>query len=57
VQASWGRYYALNEKAAGAVADAIGITMRGWPKRSLPSCAGVDRRALADKLEALTSFW
>jgi glycyl-tRNA synthetase beta chain len=58
VQGIMGRYYALNEKLPASVADAIGdhYTPAG-PNDRCPSAPVSIAVALADKLEALISFW
>ncbi len=58
VQGVMGRYYALNEKLPEAVADAIGdhYTPAG-PNDRCPSAPVSVAVALADKLDALISFW
>ncbi len=58
VQGVMGRYYALNEKLPAAVADAIGehYTPAG-PNDGCPSAPVSVAVALADKLDALISFW
>jgi glycyl-tRNA synthetase beta chain len=58
VQGIMGRYYALNEKLPAAVADAIGDHYApAGPNDRCPSAPVSIAVALADKLEALTSFW
>ena len=58
VQGIMGRYYALNEKLPASVADAIGdhYTPAG-PNDRCPGAPVSIAVALADKLEALISFW
>jgi glycyl-tRNA synthetase beta chain len=58
VQGIMGRYYALNEKLPAAVADAIGDHYApAGPNDRCPSAPVSIAVALADKLEALISFW
>jgi len=58
VQGIMGRYYALNEKLPGTVADAIGDHYApAGPNDRCPSAPVSIVVALADKLEALVSFW
>jgi glycyl-tRNA synthetase beta chain len=58
VQGIMGRYYALHEKLPAAVADAIGDHYApAGPNDRCPSAPVSMVVALADKLEALTSFW
>jgi glycyl-tRNA synthetase beta chain len=58
LQGVMGRYYALNEKLPGAVADAIGDHYApAGPNDRCPSAPVSIAVALADKLDALVSFW
>jgi glycyl-tRNA synthetase beta chain len=58
VQGIMGRYYALGEKLPAAVADAIGDHYApAGPNDRCPSAPGSIAVALADKLDALISFW
>jgi glycyl-tRNA synthetase beta chain len=58
VQGIMGRYYALNENLPAAVADAIGDHYApAGPNDRCPSAPVSIAVALADKLEALISFW
>ncbi|HYD06184.1 MAG TPA: glycine--tRNA ligase subunit beta [Reyranella sp.] len=58
VQGIMGRYYALHEKLPAAVADAIGDHYApAGPSDRCPSAPVSMAVALADKLDALTSFW
>jgi glycyl-tRNA synthetase beta chain len=58
VQGIMGRYYALNEKLPAAVAEAIGDHYApAGPNDRCPSSPVSIAVALADKLEALISFW
>ena len=58
VQGIMGRYYALNEKLPASVADAIGDHYApAGPNDRCPSAPVSIAVALADKLEALISFW
>jgi glycyl-tRNA synthetase beta chain len=58
VQGIMGRYYALHEKLPAAVADAIGDHYApAGPNDRCPSAPVSMVVALADKLDALTSFW
>jgi glycyl-tRNA synthetase beta chain len=58
VQGIMGRYYALNEKLPAAVADAIGDHYApAGPNDRCPSAPVSIAVALADKLDALISFW
>ena len=58
LQGVMGRYYALGEKLPASVADAIGdhYTPAG-PNDRCPTAPVSITVALADKLDALTSFW
>jgi glycyl-tRNA synthetase beta chain len=58
LQGVMGRYYALGEKLPASVADAIGdhYTPAG-PNDRCPAAPVSIAVALADKLDALTSFW
>lgn len=58
LQGAMGRYYALGEKLPAPVADAIGdhYTPAG-PNDRCPTAPVSIAVALADKLDALTSFW
>jgi glycyl-tRNA synthetase beta chain len=58
LQGVMGRYYALGEKLPASVADAIGdhYTPAG-PNDRCPTAPVSIAVALADKLDALTSFW
>jgi len=58
LQGVMGRYYALHEKLPAAVADAIGDHYApAGPNDRCPSAPVSMAVALADKLDALTSFW
>jgi glycyl-tRNA synthetase beta chain len=58
LQGIMGRYYALHEKLPAAVADAIGDHYApAGPNDRCPSAPASMAVALADKLDALTSFW
>ena len=58
VQGIMGRYYALHEKLPAAVADAIGDHYApAGPNDRCPTAPVSMVVALADKLDALTSFW
>jgi glycyl-tRNA synthetase beta chain len=58
LQGIMGRYYALHEKLPAAVAEAIGDHYApAGPNDRCPSAPVSMAVALADKLEALTSFW
>jgi glycyl-tRNA synthetase beta chain len=58
VQGIMGRYYALGEKLPAAVADAIGDHYApAGPNDRCPSAPVSISVALADKLDALVSFW
>ena len=58
LQGVMGRYYALGEKLPAAVADAIGDHYApAGPNDRCPSAPVPIAVALADKLEALVSFW
>ena len=58
LQGIMGRYYALHEKLPAAVADAIGDHYApAGPHDRCPSAAASIAVALADKLDALVSFW
>lgn len=58
VQGVMGRYYALNDKLPAAVADAIGDHYApAGPNDRCPSAPVSIAVALADKLDALISFW
>ena len=58
LQGIMGRYYALHEKLPAAVADAIGDHYApAGPNDRCPSAPVSMSVALADKLDALTSFW
>ncbi|HTR85288.1 MAG TPA: glycine--tRNA ligase subunit beta, partial [Reyranella sp.] len=58
VQGIMGRYYALHEKLPAAVADAIGDHYApAGPNDRCPSAPVSMAVALADKLDALISFW
>ncbi|HTE37202.1 MAG TPA: glycine--tRNA ligase subunit beta, partial [Reyranella sp.] len=58
VQGIMGRYYALGEKLPAAVADAIGDHYApAGPNDRCPSAPVSIAVALADKLDALVSFW
>ena len=58
VQGIMGRYYALGEKLPAAVADAIGDHYApAGPTDRCPSAPVSIAVALADKLDALISFW
>ncbi len=58
VQGIMGRYYALHEKLPAAVADAIGDHYApAGPNDRCPSAPVSIAVALADKLDALISFW
>jgi len=58
LQGIMGRYYALGEKLPAAVADAIGDHYAPvGPNDRCPEAPVSIAVALADKLEALTSFW
>jgi glycyl-tRNA synthetase beta chain len=58
LQGVMGRYYALGEKLPVAVADAIGDHYApAGPADRCPSAPASIVVALADKLDALTSFW
>jgi glycyl-tRNA synthetase beta chain len=58
LQGIMGRYYALGEKLPAAVADAIGDHYApAGPNDRCPSAPVSVAVALADKLDALTSFW
>ncbi|TAJ37125.1 MAG: glycine--tRNA ligase subunit beta [Reyranella sp.] len=58
LQGVMGRYYALGEKLPAAVADAIGDHYSpAGPNDRCPSAPVSIAVALADKLDALTSFW
>ena len=58
VQGIMGRYYALHEKLPVAVADAIGDHYApAGPNDRCPSAPVSIAVALADKLDALVSFW
>jgi glycyl-tRNA synthetase beta chain len=58
LQGVMGRYYALGEKLPAAVADAIGDHYApAGPTDRCPSAPVSIAVALADKLDALTSFW
>jgi Glycyl-tRNA synthetase, beta subunit len=58
LQGVMGRYYALGEKLPAAVADAIGDHYApAGPNDRCPSAPASIAVALADKLEALVSFW
>ena len=58
LQGIMGRYYALHEKLPAAVADAIGDHYApAGPNDRCPSAPVSMAVALADKLDALTSFW
>jgi glycyl-tRNA synthetase beta chain len=58
LQGIMGRYYALHEKLPAGVADAIGDHYApAGPNDRCPSAPVSMAVALADKLDALTSFW
>ena len=58
LQGTMGRYYALGEKLPAAVADAIGDHYApAGPNDRCPDAPVSVAVALADKLDALTSFW
>ena len=58
LQGVMGRYYALSEKLPAAVADAIGDHYApAGPNDRCPTASVSIAVALADKLDALTSFW
>ncbi|HLM11680.1 MAG TPA: glycine--tRNA ligase subunit beta [Reyranella sp.] len=58
LQGVMGRYYALEEKLPAAIADAIGDHYApAGPNDRCPSAPVSIVVALADKLDALTSFW
>jgi glycyl-tRNA synthetase beta chain len=58
LQGVMGRYYALHEQLPAAVADAIGDHYApAGPNDRCPSAPVSMAVALADKLDALTSFW
>lgn len=58
LQGVMGRYYALGEKLPAAVADAIGDHYApAGPNDRCPTAPVSIAIALADKLDALTSFW
>jgi glycyl-tRNA synthetase beta chain len=58
LQGVMGRYYALGEKLPAAVADAIGDHYApAGPNDRCPSAPVSAVVALADKLDAVTSFW
>lgn len=58
VQGIMGRYYALNERLPASVADAIGDHYApAGPNDRCPSAPVSIAVALADKLDALISFW
>ena len=58
LQGVMGRYYALEEKLPAAIADAIGDHYApAGPNDRCPSAPVSVVVALADKLDALTSFW
>jgi glycyl-tRNA synthetase beta chain len=58
LQGVMGRYYALHEKLPAAVADAIGDHYApAGPNDRCPSAPVSMAVALADKLDALVSFW
>jgi glycyl-tRNA synthetase beta chain len=58
LQGIMGRYYAISEKLPGAVADAIGDHYApAGPNDRCPSAPVSVVVALADKLDALMSFW
>ena len=58
LQGIMGRYYALGEKLPAAVADAIGDHYApAGPNDRCPDAPVSVAVALADKLDALTSFW
>jgi glycyl-tRNA synthetase beta chain len=58
LQGIMGRYYALGEKLPAAVADAIGDHYApAGPNDRCPDAPVSIAVALADKLDALTSFW
>jgi glycyl-tRNA synthetase beta chain len=58
LQGVMGRYYALEEKLPAAIADAIGDHYApAGPNDRCPSAPLSITLALADKLDALTSFW
>ena len=58
LQGIMGRYYALREKLPAAVADAIGDHYApAGPNDRCPSAPVSIAVALADKLDALSSFW
>ena len=58
LQGVMGRYYALEEKLASAVADAIGDHYApAGPNDRCPSAPLSMTLALADKIDALRSFW
>ena len=58
LQGVMGRYYALSEKLPAAVADAIGDHYApAGPNDRCPTTPVSIAVALADKLDALTSFW
>jgi glycyl-tRNA synthetase beta chain len=58
LQGVMGRYYALGEKLPAAVADAIGDHYApAGPNDRCPTAPVSIAVALADKLDALTSFW
>ena len=58
LQGVMGRYYALSEKLPAAVADAIGDHYApAGPNDRCPTAPVSIAVALADKLDALTSFW
>ena len=58
LQGIMGRYYALHEKLPAAVADAIGDHYApAGPNDRCPSAPVSITVALADKIDALTSFW
>jgi glycyl-tRNA synthetase beta chain len=58
LQGVMGRYYALGEKLPGPVADAIGDHYApAGPSDRCPSAPVSVAVALADKLDALVSFW
>jgi glycyl-tRNA synthetase beta chain len=58
LQGVMGRYYALDEKLPAAIADAIGEHYApAGPKDRCPSAPLSMTVALADKIDALRSFW
>jgi glycyl-tRNA synthetase beta chain len=58
LQGTMGRYYALHQKLPAAVADAIGDHYApAGPNDRCPSAPVSVTLALADKLDALVSFW